>query len=83
MTDRTGVVPVEMVVVVVMRRDMARNRFEFFTAPVLFLSAQGDVISRVDGLTVGGVDFITKPFHVVKGETWHDIRVQNECVYKL
>ncbi|UXH79862.1 response regulator transcription factor [Roseateles amylovorans] len=32
-------------------------------APVLFLSAQGDVNSRVDGLTVGGVDFITKPFH--------------------
>ncbi len=32
-------------------------------APVLFLSAQGDVNSRVDGLTVGAVDFVTKPFH--------------------
>lgn len=31
--------------------------------PLLFLSAQSDVQSRIEGLTHGAVDFILKPFH--------------------
>ena len=31
--------------------------------PVIFLSADDDVSSKISGLTVGGVDYITKPFH--------------------
>lgn len=31
--------------------------------PLLFLSANNDVGSRVEGLTLGAVDFISKPFH--------------------
>lgn len=31
--------------------------------PMLFLSAQNDVQSRIEGLTQGAVDFISKPFH--------------------
>lgn len=30
--------------------------------PVIFLSALDDVRSKVEGLTIGGVDYITKPF---------------------
>ncbi len=32
--------------------------------PVIFLSALNDVEDKVKGFTAGGVDFITKPFHV-------------------
>lgn len=31
--------------------------------PIIFLSAMGDVKSKVKGLTIGAVDYITKPFH--------------------
>ena len=30
--------------------------------PVIFISAQGDVASKVQGFSVGGVDYINKPF---------------------
>jgi two-component system OmpR family response regulator len=32
------------------------------TAPVLFLTARDDVNDKVTGLTVGGDDYVTKPF---------------------
>ncbi|EDX86569.1 PAS fold family [Synechococcus sp. PCC 7335] len=32
--------------------------------PVIFISALGDVLDKVNAFNVGGVDFITKPFHV-------------------
>jgi DNA-binding NtrC family response regulator len=31
--------------------------------PVIFMSALTDTVSKVHGFSVGGVDFITKPFH--------------------
>jgi PAS domain S-box-containing protein len=32
--------------------------------PVIFISASGELIDKVKGFTVGGVDYITKPFQV-------------------
>ncbi|XWK90570.1 MAG: ATP-binding protein [Phormidium sp.] len=32
--------------------------------PVIFISALGDVLDKVKAFAVGGVDYITKPFHV-------------------
>jgi diguanylate cyclase (GGDEF)-like protein len=32
--------------------------------PVIFLSALDDVFDKIKAFTVGGVDFITKPFHI-------------------
>ncbi|GAA0252724.1 response regulator transcription factor [Cryptosporangium japonicum] len=32
--------------------------------PVLFLSARDDYSAKVDGLTLGGDDYVTKPFHL-------------------
>jgi PAS domain S-box-containing protein len=32
--------------------------------PVIFLSASGDLIDKVKAFTVGGVDYITKPFQI-------------------
>ncbi len=32
--------------------------------PVIFISALGEVIDKVKGFEAGGVDYITKPFHV-------------------
>lgn len=34
------------------------------TTPVLFLSAKGQAEDRVTGLSVGGDDYLTKPFHL-------------------
>lgn len=33
-----------------------------YTAPILFLTAKDDVDDKVTGLTVGGDDYVTKPF---------------------
>ena len=33
-----------------------------FTAPILFLTARGDIESKVAGLQAGGDDYLTKPF---------------------
>jgi two-component system sensor histidine kinase/response regulator len=33
-------------------------------APVMFLSAGGDMADKVEGFRVGGVDYVTKPFQV-------------------
>jgi two-component system OmpR family response regulator len=35
---------------------------EFSQAPLLFLSARDDEVDRVMGLTIGGDDYVTKPF---------------------
>ncbi|HBE19656.1 MAG TPA: hybrid sensor histidine kinase/response regulator [Cyanobacteria bacterium UBA11149] len=32
--------------------------------PVIFISAISDVVDKVKGFAVGGVDYITKPFHI-------------------
>ena len=32
--------------------------------PVIFISAISDIVDKVKGFAVGGVDYITKPFHV-------------------
>ena len=39
-----------------------RIRQEGITAPVLFLTARDDTQDKVMGLTVGGDDYVTKPF---------------------
>jgi phosphoserine phosphatase RsbU/P len=31
--------------------------------PIIFISAMGDVSSKVQGLSIGAVDYVTKPFH--------------------
>jgi two-component system alkaline phosphatase synthesis response regulator PhoP len=41
-----------------------RLRAEGFTTPVLFLSAKGQPEDRVEGLQVGGDDYLGKPFHL-------------------
>lgn len=33
-----------------------------FEIPIIFLSAVGEVQAKVQGLTIGGVDYVTKPF---------------------
>ena len=39
-----------------------RLRSHGFTAPILFLTAKDDTEDKVMGLTVGGDDYVTKPF---------------------
>jgi DNA-binding response OmpR family regulator len=36
------------------------------TAPVLFLTARGDVVDRLSGFAAGGEDYLTKPFHLAE-----------------
>lgn len=36
------------------------------TAPVLFLTARGEITERVSGFTAGGDDYLTKPFAVAE-----------------
>jgi two-component system OmpR family response regulator len=43
-----------------------RLRANGITVPVLFLTAKSDVEDRVAGLTVGGDDYVTKPFSLVE-----------------
>lgn len=37
-----------------------------FTAPVLFLTARGELSDRLTGFAAGGDDYLTKPFHVAE-----------------
>ncbi len=46
--------------------------------PVIFLTAQGDPESLVKGFNVGGVDFISKPFHIDEFK----VRVTNQLKFK-
>ncbi|MCR8670772.1 response regulator transcription factor [Agrococcus sp. HG114] len=39
-----------------------RLRASGFTAPILFLTAKDDTEDKINGLTVGGDDYVTKPF---------------------
>ena len=39
-----------------------RLRASGFTAPILFLTAKDDTEDKITGLTVGGDDYVTKPF---------------------
>ena len=39
-----------------------RLRENGFTTPILFLTAKDDMSDKVQGLTVGGDDYVTKPF---------------------
>lgn len=39
-----------------------RLRSAGYTAPILFLTAKDDVEDKIQGLTVGGDDYVTKPF---------------------
>jgi len=43
-----------------------RIRADGLDVPVLFLTARSDVEDRVAGLTVGGDDYVTKPFSLVE-----------------
>jgi two-component system OmpR family response regulator len=43
-----------------------RLRANGLTVPVLFLTARSEVEDRVTGLTVGGDDYVTKPFSLVE-----------------
>ncbi|MDQ1628779.1 MAG: hypothetical protein QOI54_2523 [Actinomycetota bacterium] len=36
------------------------------TAPVLFLTARGNVVDRLSGFAAGGEDYLTKPFHLAE-----------------
>ncbi len=40
-----------------------RLRSAGYTAPILFLTAKDDVGDKVQGLTVGGDDYVTKPYN--------------------
>ncbi|TXQ91367.1 response regulator transcription factor, partial [Escherichia coli] len=39
-----------------------RPRASGFTSPILFLTAKDDTEDKITGLTVGGDDYVTKPF---------------------
>ena len=52
---------------------LRRMRAEGITTPVLFLTAKDAVEDRIAGLTMGGDDYITKPFSL--GEVLARIRV--------
>ena len=58
----------DMIILDVMLPDMngfsvtKRLRSAGYTAPILFLTAKDDVEDKVQGLTVGGDDYVTKPF---------------------
>ncbi len=41
-------------------------RFDGLDVPVLFLTAKGDVEDKVEGLSVGGDDYVTKPFSLIE-----------------
>lgn len=41
---------------------LGRVRERFPETPVLFLTARGEVVDRVQGLSLGGDDYLTKPF---------------------
>lgn len=43
-----------------------RIRSDGLDVPVLFLTAKGDVDDRVTGLTIGGDDYVAKPFSLVE-----------------
>jgi two-component system OmpR family response regulator len=43
-----------------------RIRADGLDVPVLFLTAKGDVEDRVKGLTIGGDDYVAKPFSLVE-----------------
>ncbi|HWD96943.1 MAG TPA: response regulator transcription factor [Acidimicrobiales bacterium] len=43
-----------------------RIRFDGLDVPVLFLTAKGDVEDKVEGLGVGGDDYVTKPFSLIE-----------------
>lgn len=48
--------------------------------PVIFLSAAGEVLDKIKAFEVGGVDYITKPFHLEEVL----VRVQNQLtLYRL
>jgi two-component system OmpR family response regulator len=42
--------------------DVMRLRASGYTAPILFLTAKDDTEDKITGLTVGGDDYVTKPF---------------------
>ena len=58
----------DLIVLDVMLPDMdgftvtRRLRDAGITTPVLFLTARDDMRDKIQGLTVGGVDYVTKPF---------------------
>lgn len=58
----------ELIILDVMLPDMngfsvtKRLRTAGYTAPILFLTAKDDVEDKIQGLTVGGDDYVTKPF---------------------
>lgn len=60
--------PPSLVLLDVMLPDMdgfevvQRLRAQADSAPVLFLTARGDTADKVTGLTLGGDDYVTKPF---------------------
>jgi two-component system OmpR family response regulator len=41
---------------------LCRAARDFSQAPIIFLSARDDEVDRVMGLTIGGDDYVTKPF---------------------
>ena len=47
-----------------------RIRQEGITTPVLYLTARDDTQDKVMGLTVGGDDYVTKPFSTRRPEQW-------------
>jgi len=43
-----------------------RIRFDGLNVPVLFLTAKGEIEDKVEGLSVGGDDYVTKPFSLIE-----------------
>ena len=58
--------------------ELLKNDAKTKDIPVIFLTAQSDPDSLVKGFQVGGVDFISKPFHIDELR----VRVSNQLKFK-
>jgi putative two-component system response regulator len=69
--------------------DRLRERYDLLSMPVIFLTAKTDVGSEIEGLHLGAVDYITKPFsapllvkrienHILIAEQRRSLKYYNE-----
>lgn len=68
--------------------DLAREFVQVHPSPlILFLSAQNDPDLRVEGLEIGAVDYITKPFDlrelILRLERWSELKKTPEDIIGL
>ncbi|GAB4294379.1 MAG: hypothetical protein Fur0025_30990 [Oscillatoriaceae cyanobacterium] len=58
--------------------DLLKKDAKTAEVPVIFLSALDDILDKVKAFSVGGADYITKPFHVLEVL----VRVENQLALK-